>query len=389
MSTSTDTVNVRPVEGWWDRKAFIDWPYEFYPDRYPQWVPPLRRDVKDTLDPSSNAFFEHGDMQLFLAEDASGAVVGRVAGIVNGMHLQKHEDATGFFGFFECVDDYGVAEALLDAAADWLREQGLTRMRGPANPSLNDTAGLLVDGFDRRPSLLMPYNPPYHEDFLERYGFERAMTMWAYYLHKKYAKHERLQRGVELVKRRTPGLSLRTLDMDRLGEEVRTVRDIYNDAWADNWGFVPMTEGELQQLADELKQIVDPEIVFFVEHEGEPVGFSVALPDINQALRHVPDGRLFPYGMPSGLTKLLLHLQYAVHECRMPLMGIRKKYQGKGLDSMLVLATIENGPANGYDACEMSWVLDTNKRLKNHVESLGAVVDKEYAMFEFEMGNAE
>jgi GNAT superfamily N-acetyltransferase len=389
MSTSTDTVNVRPVEGWWDRKAFIDWPYEFYPDRYPQWVPPLRRDVKDTLDPSSNAFFEHGDMQLFLAEDASGAVVGRVAGIVNGMHLQKHEDATGFFGFFECVDDYGVAEALLDAAADWLREQGLTRMRGPANPSLNDTAGLLVDGFDRRPSLLMPYNPPYHEDFLERYGFERAMTMWAYYLHKKYAKHERLQRGVELVKRRTPGLSLRTLDMDRLEEEVRTVRDIYNDAWADNWGFVPMTEGELQQLADELKQIVDPEIVFFVEHEGEPVGFSVALPDINQALRHVPDGRLFPYGMPSGLTKLLLHLQYAVHECRMPLMGIREKYQGKGLDSMLVLATIENGPANGYDACEMSWVLDTNKRLKNHVESLGAVVDKEYAMFEFEMGNAE
>lgn len=382
-------MHVRPVEGWWDRKRFIDVPYGFYPDRYPKWVPPLRRDVKDTLDPSSNAFFEHGNMQLFLAEDASGAAVGRIAGIVNGMHLQKYEDATGFFGFFECVEDYAVAEALLDAAADWLREQGLQNMRGPASPSLNDTAGLLVDGFDREPALLMPYNPPYHEDFLERYGFERVMTMWAYYLHKKYVEYERLRRGVDLVKRRTPGLSLRTLDMDRFEEEVHTVREIYNDAWANNWGFVPMTEGEVQQLADELKQIVDPEIVFFVEHEGVPVGFSVALPDVNQALRHVPDGRLFPYGMPSGLTKLLLHLQYAVHECRMPLMGIRKKYQGKGLDSMLVLATIENGPAHGYDACEMSWVLDTNKRLKNHVESLGAVVDKEYAMFGRSISNVE
>ena len=389
MSAPTTAVTVRPVEGTRDRGRFIDVPYDFYPGRYPKWVPPLRRDVKETLDPSANAFFEHGDMQLFLAEDASGAAVGRIAGIVNGMHLEKHEDATGFFGFFECVDDYAVAEALLDAAADWLRAQDLERMRGPANPSLNDTAGLLVDGFDRAPSLLMPYNPPYHEDFLERYGFDRAMTMWAYYLHKKYAKYERLQRGVDLVKRRTPGLSLRTLDMHRLEEEVRTVREIYNDAWSENWGFVPMTEGELQQLADELKQIVDPEIVFFVEHEGTPVGFSVALPDVNQALQHVPDGRLFPYGVPSGLTKLLLHMQYGIHECRMPLMGIRQGYQGKGLDSLLVLATIENGPANGYDACEMSWVLDTNDRLKNHVESLGAVVDKEYAMFETPLSESD
>ena len=382
---STDAVSIRPVEGRRERKRFVDVPYEFYPDRYPQWVPPLRRDVKSTLDPSSNAFFEHGDMQLFLAEDASGAAVGRVAGIVNGMHLQKYEDATGFFGFFECVDDYAVAEALLDAAADWLREQALEHMRGPANPSLNDTAGLLVDGFDREPSLLMPYNPPYHEDFLERYGFERVMTMWAYYLHKKYVEYERLKRGVDLVKRRTPGLSLRTLDTDRFEEEVRTVREIYNDAWADNWGFVPMTEAELQQFADELKQIVDPEIVFFVEHEGVPVGFSVALPDVNQALRHVPDGRLFPLGLP----KLLLNFYYGIYECRMPLMGIRKEYQGKGLDTMLVLATIENGPAHGYDACEMSWVLDTNERLKNHVTSLGAVVDKEYAMFEAPISSVE
>ncbi len=385
MSVSTSAVTIRPVTGRRLRSRFIDFPYDFYPERFPHWVPPLRRDVKATLDPSSNAFFEHGKMQLFLAEDASGAAVGRIAGIVNGMHLETHEDATGFFGFFECVDDYAVAEALLDAATDWLRDQELQRVRGPANPSLNDTAGLLVDGFDRTPSVLMPYNPPYHEDFLERYGFDRVMTMWAYYLHKKYVEYERLKRGVDIVKQRTPGLSLRSLDMDRFEEEVRTVKEIYNDAWAENWGFVPMTEKELQQLADEMKQIVDPEIVYFVEHEGRPVGFSIALPDINQALQHVSDGRLFPLGLP----KLLLHLRYGVYECRMPLMGIRQAYQGKGLDSMLVLATIERGPQHGYDACEMSWVLDTNTRLINHVESLGGVVDKEYAMFEFGMGNVE
>jgi len=385
MSTSTDTVNVRPVEGWWDRKAFIDWPYEFYPNRYPQWVPPLRRDVKSTLAPSSNAFFEHGDMQLFLAEDASGAAVGRVAGIVNGMHLQKYEDATGFFGFFECVDDYGVAEALFDAAADWLREQGLRRMRGPANPSLNDTAGLLVDGFQFHPSILMPYNPPYYEDFLGRYGFERIMTMWSFYAHIKYAKMERLRRGTEIAKRRTPGLEVRTLDMDRFDEEARVVREIYNEAWSDNWGHVSMTEAEFEQLADELKQIVDPNMVFFVEHEGEPVAFSAALPDLNEALRHVPDGRLFPLGLP----KLLLNAHYGIDNLRMPLMGVRPEYRGKGIDAMLILETMESAIPNDYVGCETSWILDTNDRLLNMIDKIGATQDKEYAMFEFEMGTAE
>ena len=383
-STTASSITVHPVSGRRERQRFIDVPYEFYPSRYPQWVPPLRRDEKKTLDPGTNAFFEHGDIQLFLAENEAGAVVGRVAGIVNGMHLDTHDDDTGFFGFFECIEDYDVAAALLDAATAWLQDQGLDRVRGPANPSLNDTAGLLVDGFDREPSILMPYNPPYYEDFLTRYGFERVMTMWAYYVHKKYVEYDRLRRGANLVKRRTPGLDIRSLDMSRFAEEARTILDIYNDAWSDNWGHVPMTDREFEQLADEMKQIVEPEMVFLIEHEGEPVAFSITLPNINQALKHVPDGRLFPLGLP----KLLLYATYGVYECRMPLMGVRPEYQGKGLDALLVLETIENGPPNGFDACEMSWVLDTNDRLKNHVESLGAVVDKEYALFELPMSAA-
>ena len=376
--SALSSVTVHPVRGRSDRKRFIDFPYTFYQDQ-PHWVPPLRQDVKKTLSTSKNAFFDHGAIQLFLAEDDSGATVGRIAAIVNGMHLQKYDDGMGFFGFFECVDDYAAAEALLDAATDWLRGHNLTGMRGPANPSLNDTAGLLVDGFDRDPSVLMPYNPPYHEDFLVDYGFERAMTMWAYYVHKKYVKVDKLRRGVQLVKRRTPNLELRTLDMDRFDEEARTILAIYNDAWENNWGHVPMTEAEFEQLAHDLKQIVDPAMVFLLEHEGTPVAFSISLPNLNMALQHVSDGRLFPLGLP----KLLAYAQFGgIYEVRMPLMGVRKEYQGRALDSLLVLATIENGPPNGYDACEMSWVLDTNRRLINSLESMGGVVDKEYAMFE-------
>ena len=372
------SVSVRPVTTRSDRKRFIDFPYAFYQD-YPHWVPPLRQDVKKTLNTRKNAFFDHGAIQLFLAEDASGSVVGRIAGIVNGMHLQKYDDGVGFFGFFECVEDATVAEALFSSDLTWLREQGLTGMRGPANPSLNDTAGLLVDGFNSDPSILMPYNPPYYEDLFVMHGFERAMTMWAYYVHKKYVQTDKLRRGAQLVKRRTPGLALRTLDMERFEEEAQTILDIYNDAWENNWGHVPMTDAEFDQLAHDLRQIVDPEMVFLLEHEGIPVAFSISLPNLNQALQHVSDGRLFPLGLP----KLLAYAQFGgIYEVRMPLMGVRKEYQGRALDSLLVLATIENGPPNGYDACEMSWVLDTNRRLINAIESVGAAVDKEYALFE-------
>jgi GNAT superfamily N-acetyltransferase len=379
-SSVTDApVTITPVTSARDRKRFIDFAYDFYREDYPAWIPPLRQDVGHTLDPKHNPFFEHGEIQLFLAEDPRGDVVGRIAAILNGMHLETYGDGVGFFGFFEAPDDYVVAEVLLDAASAWLRDRDLTHMRGPTNPSLNDTAGLLTQGFQREPAILMPYNPPYHEDLLVRYGFERVMTMWAYYVHKKYVKVDKLRRGARIVRHRTPGLHLRTLDMDRFDRDARTILDIYNDAWSDNWGHVPMTPSEFERLAKDLKQIVDPNIVFLLEKDGEPIAFSISLPNLNLALRHVKDGRLFPFGLP----KLLAYAQFGgIYECRMPLMGVRKAYQGRALDTLLVLATIEHGPQHGYDACEMSWVLDTNNVLKNSLVDMGGVVDKQYAMFE-------
>ncbi len=378
MSTPPpSSVRVRRVQSRSERNAFVDFPYGFY-DADGPWIAPLRQDVTHTLDPKKNAFFAHGSITCFLAYDAQQHVVGRIAAIVNGMHLQKYNDGVGFFGFFECVDDSAVATALLDAAADWLRMQGLTAMRGPTNPSLNDTSGLLVDGFDREPSILMPYNPPTYVGFLTDWGMEQVMTMWAYYVHKKYVKLDKLRRGAQLIHRRNPNLEIRQLDMDRFEEDAQTILHIYNDAWSNNWGHVPMTKAEFDQLAKNLKQVIDPRIVFILEDNGQPVAFSIALPNLNQALRHVPDGRLFPFGLP----KLLAYGKLGIYECRMPLMGVLQSHQGRGYDALVILETIEQGPGHGYDACEMSWVLDSNHKLKNAVTSLGGVVDKQYGMFE-------
>lgn len=372
------SISVEPVLTRDDRARFVDLPYRLYRDD-PHWVPPLRTDQHDLIDPDANAFYEHGAIQPFLARDERGEIVGRVAAIVNGTHLETHEDDTGFFGFFDVVDDYRIAEALLDRAARWLAGRGLVRMRGPTNPSMLDAAGVLVDGFDRRPALLMPFNAPYYADYLADYGMERVVTMWAYFIHKKYMDRDRLRRGAELVRRRTPEVTSRPVDMARFDEEAECIRSIYNDAWSENWGYVPLTRAEFRQLADEMKQIVDPVLVHLLEIDGEAVAFAVALPDLNEVLRYVPDGRLFP----TGLVRLLLYTQlFDVHSCRMALMGVRKKYQGRGFGTLLVHETVEHGIPEGYDECELSWILDSNTVMINQLEAFGAVRDKEYALYE-------
>lgn len=369
---------VRPVTGARDRRRFFDFPYRHYRGNR-HWVPPLRMDQMKALNPEKNPFFEHGRAQLFIAENASGEVVGRIAAIISGTHLQKYDDGVGYFGFFETIEDYSVAEGLLEAASRWLRESGLRGVRGPTNPTINDTAGLLVGGFDRRPAILMPYNPPYYIDFLERFGFARAMTMWALYVHEAYINHERMRRGAELVLRRYPNVSVRPLDLSRFWEDAQAALRIYNAAWSGNWGSVPMTEREFEHLAKDLKQVIEPDMVYFVEVDGEPVAFSVTIPNLNRALVHVPNGRLFPTGLP----KLLAYAKIGgIYECRMPLMGVLPEYQHRGFDAVLIDATIRAGRPKGFEACELSWVLDVNLPLINSLEKLGAVRDKEYVMLE-------
>lgn len=378
VSAPAGAFRVRPVTSKWDLRRFVAFPYAFYRGN-PYWVPPLRIEVLRTLNPKKNPFFEHGEMQLFLAEDSSGRILGRIAAIVNGMHLKRHADGNGFFGFFECVERQDVASALFDAACEWLAKRGLSGVRGPANPSLNDVSGLLVRGFDREPSILMPYNPPYHEEFLLRAGFQRAMTMWAYYVHRKYIRTEKFRRGVELVKRRNPGLRVRNLDMRRFDEELRIFFDIYNEAWSENWGHVPITEAEGRKLARDLRRIIDPSLVFILEKDGQPVAFSVSLPDVNQLLKKVPSGRLLPF----GFLRLAFYARFGViFDIRTAIMGVLRKYHGRGFDALLYLATIDEAYSKGYQGAELSWILDSNRVLRNVMDDLGAVVDKEYALFE-------
>ena len=370
-------IKVEEVASRSDRRQFLDLPYRLYRDS-PNWVPPLRVDVAHSLS-KKNAFFEHGRIATFLARDEAGSVVGRVAGIINGQHLKKYDDGVGFVGFFESVERYEVASALLDAATGWLRDQGMRGARGPTNPSMNDICGMLVDGFNRRPAIMMPYNPPSYPEYFERYGFTRAMTMWAYYVHQKYVEIVKMKRGVDLIYRRNPGLRLRMLNMDRFDEDAAIILDLYNDAWSRNWGHVPMTAAEFRQLSGQMKKVVDPRIVYIVEDSGVPIAFSISLPDMNQVLAKVKDGRLFPL----GLLRILAGAKFgAISEVRTLLMGVRLSWQGKGLDALLNLATIENGPQYGYMASELSWVLDSNPKLINSLVHMGSVKDKEYAMYE-------
>jgi GNAT superfamily N-acetyltransferase len=373
----TARITVVPAESRAERAAFVDLPYRLYSDS-DFWVPMLRRDALALIDEKKNPFFEHGLMQPFVAR-RGGETVGRIAAIQNGAHLETFGDDVGFFGFFECVEDYAVASALLDAAAAWLSGMGLRAMRGPANPSLHDTAGLLVDGFDFQPSVMMPYNPPYYEGFLRRWGMETQTEMLSYYVHAKYMDASKLFRGDDLVRRRLPGLTVRGLDPTRFEADVAAAMRIYNDGWQHNEGFVAMTDAEARHLASELKPILVPELFLFAERGGEPVGFSVSLPDFNQALRHVRGGRL----TPGNLVGLLARAKMGtITDLRMPLMGARKDHQGKGLDAVLIAETIRRGRRMGYDGCELSWVLADNKRLRLALERMGAVVDKRYVLLE-------
>ena len=226
---------------------------------------------------------------------------------------------------------------------------------------------------------MMPYNLDYYESLLSQYGFSRAMTMWAYYAHTKLLKTEKLKRGSELIMKKWTTLRVRHLDMSKFEDETRLIMDIFNEAWSENWGHVPMTEAEFQQLAKEMKQIIDPRLAVIVEDYGVAVGFAVSLPDLNYAFKTIPSGRL----LPTGLLKLLyLATSGVIREIRMPLMGVRKSHHGKGLDAMLVWETQKAAVKMGVLGCEMSWVLDNNLRLRNSLESMGGVIDKEYAMLE-------
>jgi GNAT superfamily N-acetyltransferase len=355
-------------------QRFIRLPWRIYAGD-PAWVPPLLSDVRKLLD-RSHPFHEHADAEYFLALE-DGEAVGRVAAIVNHRYNEFHGVRTGFIGLFESIDDEAVAGALLDAAEDWLRERGMTEAIGPFNLSTNDelySPGILLDGFDRQVVLLTAHNPPYYARLFEAAGWTKSKDLLAYWLEDEKPP-ERLVRAMDRLEGAIDGLVIRELDLKQLDREVERIKEVYNSAWQRNWGFTPLTESEIQHLAKSLKPIVDARFALLAEVHGEPIGFALALPDFNQALKHV-NGRLLPF----GILKLLWHRR-KIDRLRVFTLGLKPEYQRKGIDALLYLRIYQNGMPAGYFKAEASWILEDNWGMRRGLERMGGYVYKTYRVY--------
>jgi len=372
-------VEIYPVRSPQELKEFVSLPWKIYQDDS-DWVPPLLYERKKFFDRSKNPFFEHAQVEYFLAEKNS-EVVGRIAAIVNFRHNQFHLDKVGFFGHFEVIRDYEVAYGLLNAAREWLKYKGMDRMRGPANFSINDDVGFLVEGLNKPPVIMMPYNPGFYVEYAERFGLEKVKDLYAYFMDGRRGFPPNIISLGEKMKRKER-ITVRTLNLKKLDSELEIIKQIYNSAWGNNWGFVPMTEDEINFLADDLKAIVDPNIVFLAFVDGKPAGFSLSLPDINQVLIKT-SGRLFPF----GFLKIIWNLKVkkVINRIRVIILGVVPEYQKKGIELVFFADTFKNGMERGYTSGEFGWILEDNYLMRSPLEKMGAKVYKVYRMYEMEI----
>lgn len=363
-----------PVRSAAERRRFMRFPWSVYRGM-DAWVPPLISDFKKKLDTERNPFYEHADIELFLARQ-NGAVAGTVAAIIDHHYNRFHDERTGFFGFFEAVDDDAVTRALIDAAALWLKARGMERIRGPVNPSTAESLGILLDAYDRPPVIMMAYNPPYYPRLLKSAGLTKAKDLLALYMEEREAPvSPKVARLAELVRRRH-NVTIRSADLWQIEREMALVKLIYNDAWTRNWGFVPFTDAEIDYAAADLKMVLDPDLAFFAFVDGEPAGFSLAIPDFNQVLRRM-NGRLFPI----GVFKVLWYKR-RIDLLRVVLAGVRHKYRNLALDAVFYYETYTRGTAKGFHRGEFSWVLEDNVAMRTTLEKMGARVYKRYRMYD-------
>jgi hypothetical protein len=343
------------------------------------WVAPLRSDVAKVFQ-DENPFFRHGEMQLFLAYRGREAV-GRVAAILDRNHNSFHDEKVAFFGFFECADDAEAAVKLIEAAASWGRERRMTVLRGPTNPTLNDEAGLLVDGFDSPPVLMMTYNPRFYVPMLEAMGFRKAKDLLAYWFPLEQKPLERLERVAERFRKREPDIVVRNVTKKSLAADLPRIREVYNGAWEKNWGFVPMTPEEMDFMAARLKPLLVPELLWIAEARRpdgrlEPIGFMLMLPDYNTAIAPTR-GRLLPFGW----LKFLL-AQKKIKTVRVLTLGITKEYRMRGIQSIMMADSLRFLLKKGYTGAEVSWLLEDNELVIGAVRLWGGKLYKTYRIYE-------
>ena len=345
----------------------------------PNWVPPLRDDVAKVF-AAKNPFFQHAEIELFVAR-RGGEDVGRIAAILDRNHNDFHGEKTGFFGFFESENDRAVSDALLETAAGWARRRGMEILRGPANPSLNDEAGLLVEGFDKPPVLMMTYNPRYYADLIEGAGFRKAKDLLAYWFEIGPEPLARFARINQRFRARNRDIEVRKVSKGSLKADLPKIREVYNEAWEKNWGFVPMTPEEMDFMAARLKPLLDENFLFLGEARRpdgsvEPVAFMLSLPDYNTAMQPL-GGRL----LPLGWLKFLLGLK-KIKTLRVLTLGLKKDYRMRGLQSIMFEEGLKACLRRGLTGCEVSWMLEDNDLILRSLRLWGGKHYKTYRMYE-------
>jgi GNAT superfamily N-acetyltransferase len=353
--------------------VFIDYPYALF-RRDPYWVGDLKKDVRHLLD-TGHPFWRHGERALFMAY-RDGRPVGRVAAIVNHAHNNFHSDKTGFFGFFDCADDQEAANRLFAAAGAWLKARGMDSALGPVNPSTNETCGMLCEGFDGTPMVMMPWNPPYYLKLAEGAGFAKAKDLYAWRLEVADGFSERF---VKIAERAVRGKDIKVqfVDPGGLDKAIADVKEIYNAAWEKNWGFVPMTDAEFNDMAAAMRPVLRPEYLYFAAVDGAPAAFVLMLPDLNVPLK-AARGSLNALTLPPFLWKM----KFGMKAGRMLTLGVKKEFRGRGLEMLLIREAIESAKRLGWTYGEMSWTLEDNTRINGIIEAIGGKLYRKYRIYE-------
>lgn len=367
-------LEVRPVRSRGELRHFIHLPWRIYANDE-RWVPPLISDMRTILDRNKHPYHQHSVSEYFLAWRGN-EVVGRIAATINHRYDEVHGEGTGFFGFFESMNDPEAARVLLQTAEEWLSQYGAKRVLGPISFSTNEEApiGLLVEGFQHPQVLMTAYNPPWYADLIEGAGYSKEKDLLAFKI-TGATPPPALARGVERLARRS-GISVRTFQVDRFDEELEAIKEIYNRSWEANWGFVPMTDAEFEYLARDFRPVLDPELCIIAEAEGQPVGFSLVLPDYNQVLRHL-NGRLLPF----GVFKFLWYRR-KIEGIRILTLGLVPGYRRRGLDAMMYLRIFQAAKMRGYEWAEASWILEDNWDIQRGIERCGGEAYKRHRIYQ-------
>jgi len=361
---------------------FLNLHYELFRGD-PAFIAPLEMELRDRLTPGKNPFFEHAEAVYFTAWK-NGRCVGRISAQIDHEHLRIHKDRTGFFGFFDTIDDQEVASALLTAAESWLRDRGMQRVRGPFSLSINEECGMLVDGFEHPPVVMMPHGLRHQPKLVEGAGYQKAQDLYAW----KYVVEPPPERAMKAHAQITsmPEIRFRPITLKSVKKDVPILLDIFNDAWSENWGFVPLTQAEAKKMANDLLLLLDERIAFIVELHGRPVAVCLTLPNLNEAARDL-GGKLLPF----GIFKLLYRLKVQkVKSARLLILGIRKELRGVkkygGLSAAMYTELYLRGSKAGYEFCELGWTLESNRPINLGIKMMGGKIYKTYRIYEKELG---